>query len=59
MELLNEMQVILDAAKENAAKFKDKGNMAAGTRLRVGMQDIKKKAQEVRLEVSEVKSQAE
>ena len=43
------------SAQEDAAKF-EKGNSAAGTRLRKKMQDIKKLAQEVRENVSDVKN---
>jgi hypothetical protein len=36
-------------------KFYEKGNKAAGTRLRKGMQELKKLAQEIRVEVQERK----
>ena len=38
-------------------KFYDKKNSAAGTRIRKGMLDLKKIAQEIRLEVQDLKNQ--
>ncbi len=38
-------------------KFYDKGNQAAGTRVRKGMQDLKNLAQEIRTEVQDKKNQ--
>jgi flagellar biosynthesis/type III secretory pathway protein FliH len=37
-------------------KFYDKGNSAAGTRVRKGMQELKNLAQEIRNEVQSVKN---
>ena len=37
-------------------KFYSKGNQAAGTRVRKGMQDLKTLAQEIRIEVQEKKN---
>jgi hypothetical protein len=37
-------------------KFYNKGNAAAGTRIRKGMQDLKVLAQEIRLQVQEEKN---
>ncbi len=39
-------------------KFYDKDNQAAGTRVRKGMQDLKNLAQEIRVEVQEIKNKA-
>lgn len=39
-------------------KFYDKGNSAAGTRVRKGMQDLKNMAQELRKEVQDMKNAA-
>ncbi|MEA5139444.1 histone H1 [Arcicella rigui] len=39
-------------------KFYDKGNQAAGTRVRGGMQQLKTLAQEIRTEVQEIKNNA-
>lgn len=37
-------------------KFYDKGNQAAGTRVRKGMQELKNLAQEIRIEVQNKKN---
>lgn len=37
-------------------KFYDKGNAAAGTRVRKGMQDLKNMAQDIRKEVQDKKN---
>lgn len=43
-------------AEADAEKFYEKGNAAAGTRLRKYMQDVKVLAQEVRTEVIDKKN---
>ncbi len=53
MELLNEIQEVLNSVQEDATKFYEKGNKAAGTRVRKAMQQIKSLAQDVRVDVSE------
>ena len=52
MENLNELKETLLALEENATKFYDKGNKAAGVRLRKGLKDIKAMAQVIRQDVS-------
>lgn len=39
------------------SKFYDKQNQAAGTRVRKGMQDMKNLAQEIRVEVQNMKNE--
>ena len=39
-------------------KFYEKGNSAAGTRVRKGMQDLKNLAQDLRKEVQDMKNNA-
>jgi hypothetical protein len=39
-------------------KFYEKGNKAAGTRARKGLQDLKKLAQDIRLEIQSKKNDA-
>jgi hypothetical protein len=51
-ELLDQIQEELVAIQEDAAKFNEKGNKAAGTRVRKAMQAIKGLAQDVRVAVS-------
>jgi len=55
MEKYNELLNLVEQVKNDAEKFFNKGNKAAGTRLRKSMQEIKRLAQEVRLQVSEIK----
>lgn len=52
MENFNELKETLLALEEDAVKFYDKGNKAAGVRLRKGLQDIKAMAQVIRQDVS-------
>jgi hypothetical protein len=52
-ELLEQLQTTLDSIQDDASKFNEKGNKAAGTRVRKGMQAIKALAQDVRVHVSE------
>ena len=52
-DLLSQIQETLDSIQEDAIKFNEKGNKAAGTRVRKGMQTIKALAQDVRVAVSE------
>lgn len=53
MELLNQIQEVLDSVQEDATKFYEKGNKAAGTRVRKAMQNIKGLAQDVRKNISD------
>jgi len=52
MEKFNELKALVAGLEEDATKFFEKDNKAAGVRLRKGLQDIKALAQEIRLEVS-------
>lgn len=51
-ELLDQLQEELNNVQEDATKFTEKGNKAAGTRVRKSMQAIKALAQDVRVAVS-------
>lgn len=51
-ELLNQLQEELNAIQADVVKFTEKGNKAAGTRIRKSMQTIKGLAQDVRVAVS-------
>ena len=42
MDLLNQLQEVLNSTADDAAKFEEKGNKAAGTRLRKGLRQVKK-----------------
>ena len=51
-ELITQLQETLDAVAVDVSKFDEKGNKAAGTRVRKAMQNIKTLAQDVRVGVS-------
>ena len=53
--LYNQMLVNLEKGINDLEKFND-GNKAAGTRIRKNMQDVKSLAQQVRVEVQEMKN---
>jgi len=55
MEKFEDLKAKLAEIESEAEKFYAKGNKAAGTRLRKGLQDIKNLAQEIRVDVSEKK----
>lgn len=44
--------------EEDFAKFYDKSNQAAGTRVRKGMQELKNLAQDIRVEIQDIKNDA-
>jgi hypothetical protein len=44
--------------EDDFSKFYDKGNKAAGTRIRKSMQDLKKMAQDIRTDVQGSKNTA-
>ncbi len=54
--LLEEMITLLEETRDDHEKFFDRGNNAAGTRVRKAMQDVKTLAQELRVEVQETKN---
>ena len=56
MSRLEELQEILKTVEADFDKFYSNNNQAAGTRIRKAMQDLKKKAQEVRSEVQDMKN---
>lgn len=53
LELLNQLQQVVEDTHEDAVKFDEKGNKAAGTRVRKNMQTVKKLAQDIRVAISE------
>jgi hypothetical protein len=56
MENFDRIKEVMEAAEADVAKFVEKGNKAAGTRVRQAMQEVKKLAQQVRLDVQEMKN---
>lgn len=51
-----ELKSLVMSLEEDFDKFYTKENQAAGTRVRKGMQDLKNLAQEIRLQVQELKN---
>ena len=58
MKKFEELKTLIASLEADADKFYNKGNSAAGTRIRKGMQDLKNLAQEIRSEVQEIKNKA-
>lgn len=54
LQKVEQIQSLLDQVKVDAEKF-EKGNSAAGTRVRKSLQEIKTLSQDLRLQVTEVK----
>ena len=59
MDELANLIELAEAAHEEGEKFYEKGNAAAGTRTRKLLQDIKAKAQEIRIDIQRVKNEGE
>ena len=56
MEKFEQIKNLILGLEDDFDKFYDKSNQAAGTRVRKGMQDLKNIAQEIRLDVQEIKN---
>lgn len=56
MEKFEDLKAIIESLTEDVEKFNEKGNKAAGTRVRQGLQQVKAIAQELRKEISERKN---
>lgn len=56
MKRFEQLKSMVESLEADFDKFYDKGNNAAGTRVRKGMQDMKNLAQEIRLEVQDMKN---
>lgn len=56
MKRFEELKELVMSLEGDFAKFYDKENSAAGTRVRKGMQDLKNLAQEIRVEVQDIKN---
>ena len=56
MNRLQELKDLLATFEKDFVKFYEKGNKSAGTRVRKHMNELKRKAQEIRTEVQEIKS---
>ena len=56
MSKFETIKTLVMSLEDDFAKFYEKGNSAAGTRVRKGMQDLKTLAQEIRIEVQDKKN---
>ncbi|MFD1631416.1 histone H1 [Pseudopedobacter beijingensis] len=56
MEHFQKLKGLISDLEADAEKFYKKGNSAAGTRLRKGMQEAKTMAQSIRLAVQDTKN---
>jgi hypothetical protein len=56
MEIFEQIKALVNEAEGDIQKFYEKGNKAAGTRVRKSMQDLKKLAQDLRTHVQESKN---
>ena len=52
MEKFEELKTLISSIEEDAVKFYEKGNKAAGVRLRKGLQEIRTLSQTLRQDVS-------
>lgn len=57
MSRYSELKETVDSMERDFQQFYEKGNKAAGTRVRKGMQDLKKLAQDIRTEVQDMKKE--
>jgi len=56
MNRLQELQDLIVTFEKDFVKFYEKGNKSAGTRVRKHMNELKRKAQDIRKEVQERKA---
>ena len=56
MDKFTALKALIASAENDAAAFYEKGNKAAGTRLRNAMQQLKVAASDIRKEVTEKKN---
>ena len=54
----DQIRDLVMALEGDFQKFYDKENQAAGTRVRKGMQELKNLAQEIRVEVQDIKNKS-
>lgn len=57
MDKFNQVKEVIAAVEADFAAFYEKGNKAAGTRVRNAMQQLKTLAQEIRTEVTDKKNE--
>ncbi len=59
MKRFDQIRELVMSLEGDFEKFYEKGNQAAGTRVRKGMQDLKNLAQEIRIEIQDTKNTEE
>ncbi|PWN07196.1 histone H1 [Rhodohalobacter mucosus] len=59
MNRIEQIQSMVADLEVDMNKFYEKGNKAAGTRARKQLQELKKVAQEIRLEIQDMKNSGE
>lgn len=52
----SEIKKMVESLEADFEKFYEKDNQAAGTRIRQGLMNLKNKAQEIRLQVQDLKN---
>ena len=55
MEKFTELEALIASMKDDVTKFYEKGNKAAGVRIRKSLQDVKAISQAIRVNISEQK----
>ncbi|MBP6335688.1 MAG: histone H1 [Bacteroidia bacterium] len=55
MKEYEKIKMLVAAIEEDVIKFSEKGNAAAGTRVRKGLQDIKRACQDMRDAIQDAK----
>ncbi|MFU8811724.1 MAG: histone H1 [Balneolaceae bacterium] len=56
MSRIDDVKTLMAELEDDMDKFYNKGNKAAGTRARKSLQSLKKLAQEIRLEIQDMKN---
>lgn len=56
MSRIDEVKNLMAELEEDLTKFYEKGNKAAGTRARKQLQEMKKLAQDIRVEIQDIKN---
>ncbi len=58
MSRIDDVKNLMEELEVDLLKFYEKGNKAAGTRARKQLQALKKLAQEIRLEIQDIKNKS-
>ncbi|MDR8389601.1 histone H1 [Aliifodinibius sp. S!AR15-10] len=58
MSRFDDIKNLINGIEGDMTKFYSKGNKAAGTRARKGLQEVKKIAQDIRLEIQDIKNRS-